>query len=114
LLLETADFARRAHHATIGPGVFLAQLRSWAVFGALTGAGSLVAGALASGTSASVRLPWASAVAATGPPSRSSRSRSLSPPPAGPRPTEPATRTVSGNFRAWNRNSSDRGRLQSL
>jgi hypothetical protein len=66
LLLETADFARRAHHAAMGPGVFLAQLRSWAVFGALTGAGSLVAGALASGTSASVRLPWASAVAATG------------------------------------------------
>jgi len=66
LLLETADFGRRAHHAAIGPGVLLAQIRSWAVFGALAGAGALVAIAAASVASASLRLPWAPAVAAAG------------------------------------------------
>jgi hypothetical protein len=64
LLLETAEFGRRAHHAAIGPGVLLAQIRSWALCGALTGAGSLVAGAAASAVGASMRLPWAAAVAA--------------------------------------------------
>ena len=46
--------------------MFLAQIRSWAVHGALTGAGALVASALASGIGASLRLPWAPAVAAAG------------------------------------------------
>jgi len=66
LLLETADFGRRAQHAAIGRDVFVAQIRAWAVFGALTGAGALVASAAASAASASLRLPWASAVAAAG------------------------------------------------
>jgi hypothetical protein len=66
LLLETADFGRRAHRATIGPGLLLAQVRSWVVFAALTGTGALAASAGASVASAAVRLPWAPAVAAAG------------------------------------------------
>ncbi|PYN88786.1 MAG: hypothetical protein DMD87_09125 [Candidatus Rokuibacteriota bacterium] len=66
LLLETADFGRRAHRATIGPGLFAAQLRSWAVVAALTGMGAWAAGAGASVASAAVRLPWAPAIAAAG------------------------------------------------
>jgi hypothetical protein len=66
LLLETADFGRRAHRAVIGPGVLLAQIRSWASFGALTGMVVLVASAAASVASTAVRLPWAPAVAAAG------------------------------------------------
>jgi hypothetical protein len=64
LLLEAAEFGRRAHQAAVGPGVVAAQLRSWAVFGALAGAGGLLASAAASVASASVRLPWAAAIAA--------------------------------------------------
>jgi hypothetical protein len=64
LLLEAAEFGRRAHRAAVGPGVVTAQLRSWAVFGALAGAGSLLVSAAAGVTSASVRLPWAAAIAA--------------------------------------------------
>ena len=66
LLLETADFARRARRAVIGPGVLLAQARSWVVLGALTGLGALAASAAASAASAAVRLPWAPAIAAAG------------------------------------------------
>ena len=66
LLLETADFGRRAHRATIGPGLLVAQVRSWAVFAALTGTGALAASAGASVAGAAVRLPWAPAVAAAG------------------------------------------------
>jgi hypothetical protein len=64
LLLEAAEFGRRAHQAALGPGVVGAQLRSLAIFGALAGAGALVASAAASVVSASVRLPWAAAIAA--------------------------------------------------
>jgi hypothetical protein len=66
LLLETTDFARRARRAVIGPGVLLAQMRSWVVLGALTGIAALAAGAAASAASGAVRLPWATAVAAAG------------------------------------------------
>ena len=66
LLLETADFGRRAHRAVIGPGVVLAQIRSWASLGALAGMVVLVASAAASVASTAVRLPWAPAVAAAG------------------------------------------------
>jgi len=66
LLLETADFGRRAHRATLGPGLLAAQLRAWAVLAALTGMGGLAAGAGASVASAGVRLPWAPAIAAAG------------------------------------------------
>lgn len=64
LLLEAAEFGRRAHQAAVGPGVVTAQLCSWAIFGALAGAGALAASAAASVASASVRLPWAAAIAA--------------------------------------------------
>ena len=37
LLVETADFGRRAHGAVIGPGVVLGQLRAWALLGSLAG-----------------------------------------------------------------------------
>lgn len=66
LLLESADFGRRAHRAVIGPGVLLAQIRAWAALGALTGMVALVASAAASVASTGVRLPWAPAVAAAG------------------------------------------------
>jgi hypothetical protein len=66
LLLETADFGRRAHRAEVGPGVLLAQIRAWAVLGSLTGGGALIASAAASAASAAVRLPWAPAIAAAG------------------------------------------------
>ena len=66
LLLETADFARRAHGAAIGPGVVPAQIRSWALFGSLAGMISLLASAAANAASLAVRLPWAPAVAAAG------------------------------------------------
>ena len=66
LLLEVADFGRRAHRAAVGPRVVAAQLRAWGVFAALAGAGALVASAAASIASASVRMPWASALAAAG------------------------------------------------
>jgi hypothetical protein len=66
LLLETADFGRRAHGATIGPGLLAAQMRAWAVVAALTGIGALAASAGASVASAAVRLPWAPAIAAAG------------------------------------------------
>jgi hypothetical protein len=66
LLLETAEFGRRAHRAEVGPGVLLTQIRSWAVLGALTGAGALVLSAAASVASAAVRLPWAPAIAGAG------------------------------------------------
>ena len=66
LLLETADFGRRAHRATLGPGLLAAQLRAWAAAAALTGTGALAASAGASVASAAVRLPWAPAIAAIG------------------------------------------------
>ena len=66
LLLETADFGRRAHRATIGPGLVAAQMRAWATAAALTGIGALAASAGASVASATVRLPWAPAIAAIG------------------------------------------------
>jgi len=66
LLLETADFGRLAHRATLGPGLLAAQIRSWAVFAAFAGVGALVASTGANVTSAAVRLPWAPAVAAAG------------------------------------------------
>ena len=66
LLLEAADFARRARRAVIGPGVVFAQVRSWVVLGALTGIGALIASLAASAASGAVRLPWAPAVAAAG------------------------------------------------
>jgi hypothetical protein len=66
LLVETADFGRRAHGAVIGPGVVLAQLRAWALFGSLAGVVAVLASALASVASTAVRLPWAPAVAAAG------------------------------------------------
>ena len=66
LLVETADFGRRAHGAVIGPGVVLAQLRAWALFGSLAGMVAVLASVVASVASAAVRLPWAPAVAAAG------------------------------------------------
>jgi len=66
LLLETADFGRRAHRATIGPGLVAAQMRACAAAAALTGIGALAACAGASVASATVRLPWAPAIAAIG------------------------------------------------
>jgi len=66
LLLETADFGRRAHRATIGPRLMAAQMRAWAAAAALTGIGALAASAGASVASATVRLPWAPAIAAIG------------------------------------------------
>jgi hypothetical protein len=66
VLLETADYGRRAHRAAIGPGLLLAQIRAWAVFAAVTGMGALAVSAAASVASAAVRLPWAGAVAAVG------------------------------------------------
>jgi hypothetical protein len=66
LLLETADFGRRAHGAAIGPGVVPAQIRSWVLFGSLAGMIALLASAAANAASLAVRLPWAPAVAAAG------------------------------------------------
>jgi hypothetical protein len=66
LLVETADFGRRAHGAVIGPGVVLAQLRAWALFGSLAGGVAVLASVVASVASGAVRLPWAPAVAAAG------------------------------------------------
>jgi hypothetical protein len=66
LLLETADLGRRAHRATLGPGLLAAQTRAWAAVAALTGMGALAASAGARVASAAVRLPWAPAIAAAG------------------------------------------------
>jgi len=66
LLLESADFGRRAHRAALGPGVLRAQLGSWALSGALAGIVAWLATTAASAASAAVRLPWAPAVAAAG------------------------------------------------
>ena len=66
LLMETADFGRRARRAALGPGVVTSQLRHWARGGALAGMTALVAIGVASATSESMRLPWAPAIAATG------------------------------------------------
>jgi len=66
VLLETADFGRRAHRAAIGPGLLLAQLRAWTVFAGVTGTGALAVSAAASVASATIRLPWAPAIAAVG------------------------------------------------
>ena len=66
VLLETADFGRRAHRAAIGPGLLLTQIRAWAVFAAVTGTGALAVSAAASVASAAIRLPWAGAIAAVG------------------------------------------------
>ena len=43
LLMETADFGRRARRAALGPGVVTSQLRHWARGGALAGMTALVA-----------------------------------------------------------------------
>jgi hypothetical protein len=65
LLVETADWGRRARRATLGPGVVLSQIRYWAAFGAFTAA--LALGVIALATVASgARLPWAPALAAAG------------------------------------------------
>ena len=66
LLLEVADFGLRARRAAIGPRVVATQLRAWSLFAALASAGALLAGAAASIASASVRMPWAPALAAAG------------------------------------------------
>src|SRR5262249_26893194 len=76
LLLETADFGRRAHRATIGPGLVAAQMRAGAAAAALPGiggpaavlggVGARAACAGAGVASARVRLPWAPAIAAIG------------------------------------------------
>jgi hypothetical protein len=66
LLVETADFGRRAHRAVIGPGLVLAQLRSWALLGALAGTVAVLVSVVASVASTVIRLPWAPAVAAAG------------------------------------------------
>jgi hypothetical protein len=65
LLVETADWGRRARRATLGSGVVLSQIRYWAAFGAFTAA--LALGVIALATVASgARLPWAPALAAAG------------------------------------------------
>jgi len=66
LLLQTADFGWRARRAALGPGVVAAQVRYWALFGAIAGASALAAIGVASTASASVRLPWAPALATVG------------------------------------------------
>ena len=66
VLLETADFGRRAYRATIGPGLVLAQIRAWVVLAAVTGVGALAVSAAASVASAAIQLPWAGAIAAVG------------------------------------------------
>ena len=66
LLLQTADFGWRARRAALGPGVVASQLRYWALFGAIAAAATLVAIAVAETASATVRVPWAPALAATG------------------------------------------------
>ena len=66
LLLETADFGRRIRRATLGPGLVLSQVRSWAVFGALAGTAAIGVIGIATVASAATRLPWAPAFAAGG------------------------------------------------
>jgi len=66
LLLEAADFGRRAHGTALGPGVVPAQVRSWVLFGSIAGMISLLASAAANAASLAVRLPWAPAVAVAG------------------------------------------------
>src|SRR5262249_30225192 len=63
VLLETADLGRRAHGATLGPGVLAAQMRACIVVAALTGTGALAASAAAIVATTPLRLPWAPAVA---------------------------------------------------
>src|SRR5439155_1444967 len=58
--------ARRRRAAARGPGVVPAQVRYWALFGAIAGASALAAIGVASTASASVRLPWAPALATVG------------------------------------------------
>ncbi|HKD00504.1 MAG TPA: hypothetical protein VKG20_20845 [Methylomirabilota bacterium] len=66
VLLETADLGRRAHGATLGPGVLAAQMRACIVVAALTGTGALAASAAAIVASTALRLPWAPVIAAAG------------------------------------------------
>jgi hypothetical protein len=66
LLLEAADFGRRAQSTALGPGVVRAQLASWARLGFIAGLVALLASAAANAASLAVRLPWAPAVAAAG------------------------------------------------
>jgi hypothetical protein len=66
LLVQTADFGWRARRAALGPGVVASQIRHWALFGAVAGMTTLAAIGVASAASASVRLPWAPALATTG------------------------------------------------
>jgi len=66
LLLQTADFGWRARRAALGPGVVASQIRHWARFGVVAGATTLAAVGAASAASASVRLPWAPALATVG------------------------------------------------
>src|SRR5262249_60236731 len=62
----TADLGRRAHGATLGPGVLAAQMRACIVVAALTGTGALAASAAAIVASTALRLPWAPVIAAAG------------------------------------------------
>jgi hypothetical protein len=66
LLVETADFSRRARNAALGPGLVASQVRYWAAFGALAGAVALGAAGLATAASVAVSLPWSPAFAAAG------------------------------------------------
>jgi len=66
LLLQTADFGWRARRAALGPGVAASQIRHWVRFGVVAGATTLAAVGAASAASASVRLPWAPALATVG------------------------------------------------
>jgi hypothetical protein len=66
LLVETADFSRRARNAALGPGLVASQVRYWAAFGALAGAVALGATGLATAASVAVSLPWSPAFAAAG------------------------------------------------
>ena len=66
LLLQTADFGWRARRAALGPGVVASQIRYWALFGAIAATTALAAIGVASAASASMRLPWAPALATIG------------------------------------------------
>jgi hypothetical protein len=66
LLVETADFGRRARGAALGPGVAGAQVRAWVSTAAIASTTALGAAAACGVASTAVRLPWAPAVAAAG------------------------------------------------
>lgn len=66
LLVETADFDRRARDAALGPGLVVSQMRYWAIFAALAGPAALVVVWLATAASVVVSMPWSPAFAACG------------------------------------------------